>query len=120
MVVAPPPVVGLNSPPEVEVNVEPSKLTPTFQVKVACGATFCSWIMPQKPVDQSLCTVRVASSWLVVQRPLLQTPLRQSLLALQCWPIRQSAQVGPPQSTSVSVPFLAPSSQAGWQMPFTQ
>ncbi len=40
------------------------------------------------------------------QLPLSQIPLRQSLLALQAFPVKHWLQPGPPQSTSDSLPFL--------------
>src|SRR5207245_2329504 len=60
----------------------------------------------------------------------LQTPLVQSAPARHAWPSPQSGQVLPPQSTSLSVPFLTPSPQVGaartdelhtrpWQTPAT-
>jgi len=45
------------------------------------------------------------------QMKLVQTPLVQSLPAMQLCPSAHFMQVGPPQSTSVSVPFLTPSKQ---------
>ena len=42
-----------------------------------------------------------------------QTPLVQSLATRQSFPSPQRGQAGPPQSTSVSVPFFAPSLQLG-------
>jgi hypothetical protein len=52
------------------------------------------------------------------QVPLVQTPLVQSAPTLQCLPVAQVAQTGPPQSTSVSPPFFTPSLHVGaWQTP---
>ena len=45
--------------------------------------------------------------------PAEQTPLWQSEPAVQDLPVAQGAQLGPPQSTSVSAPFLTASLQAG-------
>ncbi len=47
------------------------------------------------------------------QVPPEQTPLAQSLGTPQVWPSAQLPQAPPPQSTSVSAPFLTPSEHAG-------
>jgi hypothetical protein len=48
----------------------------------------------------------------------VQTKLRQSAASPQPASVPQASQAGPPQSTSVSWPFVTPSSQAGaWQTP---
>ena len=62
------------------------------------------------------------NSWLGhLQRPPLQKFVRQSLAARQDLLSAQSPQVAPPQSTSVSVPFLTPSEHVGaWQTLATQ
>jgi hypothetical protein len=49
----------------------------------------------------------------VSQTPPMQAPEAQSVLPSQALPISQWTQVGPPQSTSVSAPFFAPSLQVG-------
>jgi hypothetical protein len=50
-----------------------------------------------------------------------QTPLAQSVAARQPRPSAQRGQVPPPQSTSVSAPFLTPSMHEGAaQMPAAQ
>src|SRR5204863_513196 len=55
------------------------------------------------------------------QTPFWHKPLEQSLLRAQSLPIWQGAQVPPPQSTSVSSPFLTTSVQEGfWQTPLEQ
>jgi hypothetical protein len=57
------------------------------------------------------------------QTPLTQKPLRQSEFARHCLPLAHFGQTGPPQSTSVSWPFLIPSLQVGAggvQVPLTQ
>lgn len=53
------------------------------------------------------------------QMPAMQTWLWQSEAAKQLLPFAQPAQTGPPQSTSVSLPFFIPSKQddPAWQMP---
>jgi hypothetical protein len=48
-----------------------------------------------------------------MQIPPVQTPLRQSVAAAHESPSAQGEQPGPPQSWSVSVPFLTPSRQLG-------
>jgi hypothetical protein len=51
----------------------------------------------------------------------VQTPVLQSLPAPQARPGAQSGHVGPPQSVSVSAPFLTPSVQLeAWQTPLAQ
>jgi len=50
-----------------------------------------------------------------------QTRLRQSVAAVQVFPLAHPPQVPPPQSTSVSAPFFALSVQPGvWHVPFGQ
>jgi hypothetical protein len=55
------------------------------------------------------------------QKPLLQKPLRQSVLIRQRWPGEQRRHAGslPPQSKSVSVPSITPSPHE-MQTPFRQ
>jgi hypothetical protein len=49
-----------------------------------------------------------------VQTPATQaSPLTQSEPTMQAFPVAHAAQVPPPQSTSVSLPFLTPSEQVG-------
>jgi hypothetical protein len=47
------------------------------------------------------------------QRPLVHVPLAQSAPSLQALPSAHGGQASPPQSTSVSVPFLTPSAHVG-------
>ena len=47
------------------------------------------------------------------QSPPVQTPLMQSPPVAQCLPSAHFGQLGPPQSTSVSLPFWTPSVQVG-------
>jgi P2-related tail formation protein len=57
--------------------------------------------------------VAARQSWVVVE----QTPLWQSPAALQILLVPHLGQSGPPQSMSVSLPFLATSEHVGsWQM----
>jgi hypothetical protein len=52
------------------------------------------------------------------QTPLLQRPEPQSPLPVHILPLLHFGQLRPPQSTSVSVPFLTPSEQLGaWHLP---
>ena len=47
-----------------------------------------------------------------------QTPLWQSNPCRHIWPLAHGGQTGPPQSTSVSLPFLTPSEHVGaWHAP---
>lgn len=50
------------------------------------------------------------------QQPL---PATQSLFRMHCLPLEQGGQVPPPQSTSVSLPFLMPSVQVAAAAPQT-
>jgi hypothetical protein len=51
----------------------------------------------------------------------VQTWLTQSVSTMQTFPVEHGLQTGPPQSTSVSVPFLSPSRQLdASQTPATQ
>jgi len=60
-------------------------------------------------------------SWLGhLQRPPLHELVWQSPFATQVAPSPQAPQLGPPQSTSLSPPFLTPSEHVGaWQTPLT-
>src|SRR6476659_8544236 len=50
--------------------------------------------------------------------PSMQLPLTQSVPAMQVLPLTHLGQVGPPQSMSVSLPFLTVSVQVGgWHTP---
>jgi hypothetical protein len=59
----------------------------------------------QQPLAQ---LIALQAAW---QTPFRQMPLRQSRFTKQVWPFAQGGQTGPPQSTSVSLPFLMPSLQ---------
>ena len=48
-----------------------------------------------------------------MQMLLKQIALAQSLAEIQPWPLAQPAQMPPPQSTSLSLPFLTPSEHVG-------
>ena len=47
------------------------------------------------------------------QIPEVQVPLEQSVPTAQTLPVAHAGQVPPPQSTSVSAPFFAPSVHVG-------
>jgi hypothetical protein len=85
--------------------------TMSVQLVVACPC-----------IQRSCPTPHLGGTW---QTPLLQMPLRQSLSVEQPCPSKQDEQ-DPPQSTSVSSPFLTPSLQTGTeqappsQTPLTQ
>jgi hypothetical protein len=87
---------------------------------------FCVAVPPGHSAESNtppllLLTLNV-NSWLGhLQRPPVQNPVRQSVAAEHIWFTTQSGQEGPPQSTSVSLPFFMPSVQVGfWQMLPTQ
>jgi hypothetical protein len=63
--------------------------------------------------------VQVTAHWpvhaLLQQKPPLQKVLAQSVVPPHTLPVPHAAQAPPPQSVSVSVPFLTPSVHVGWQ-----
>jgi hypothetical protein len=103
--------------------------TALVQLPAAPGALHC-WQPPaqallqqtpstQKPLAQVAFMAQVVPSGAAQTLP-RQAPLEQSRLMVQVFPAEQGGQ-GPPQSTSVSVPFLTRSAQlGGWQVPEEQ
>ncbi|MGI8854968.1 MAG: hypothetical protein ACR2JW_04390 [Thermomicrobiales bacterium] len=79
--------------------------------------------MPQLPTSversaQAPLQFTVPLGQTVTHTPLLQRPLVQSVPTRHCLPTPHFEQVGPPQSTSVSLPFFTPSTHAGgWHRP---
>jgi hypothetical protein len=100
----------------VQITGLPPKQTPFWQVSVWVHA-----LPSLHAVPLGFPAHCASPAW---QTPFRQIPLWQSLFTKQVLPFAQGGQTGPPQSTSVSLPFLIPSLQVAMavaeQVPFTQ
>ncbi|WP_248354746.1 hypothetical protein [Anaeromyxobacter oryzae] len=92
----------------------------SHRVQVPVQAVLQQTPSTQKPLAQAPGAAQASPSGAAQTLP-LQAPLAQSPLEAQVLAVPQRGQVVPPQSTSVSVPFLTASAQLGdWHEPDAQ